>query len=122
PDPDLLLRAAQGAVWFPNLPLADRLADGAIRAGGGGEANFIPPPALSWLGRGEEADAVLAGARELTDVDRARRAFLRATHRLFTLAHPTGAKRLIEDASHITPRQAHACIDAFLTVYWAAMG
>ena len=60
--------------------------------------------------------------RELTDVDRARRAFLRATNRLFILADPTGAKRLIEDASHTTPPQARACIDAFLTVYWAAMG
>ena len=27
PDPDLLIRAARGAVWFPNFPLADRLAD-----------------------------------------------------------------------------------------------
>ena len=122
PDPDLLIRAARGAVWFPNLPLADRLADAAIRAGGPAEANFIRAHALSWLGRGQEADAVLAGTRELTDVDRARRAFLRATNRLFTLADPTGAKRLIEDASHTTPRQARACIDAFLTVYWAAMG
>ena len=122
PDPDLLIRAARGAVWFPNLPLADRLADAAIRAGGAAEANFIRAHALSWLGRGQEADAVLAGTRELTDVDRARRAFLRATNRLFILADPTGAKRLIDDASHTTPPQARACIDAFLTVYWAAMG
>src|SRR4029079_4033245 len=122
PDPDLLVRAARGAVWFPNLPLADRLADAAIRAGGGAEGNFIRAHVLSWLGRGQEADAVLAGARELTDVDRARRAFLRATNRLYALADPTGAKRLIEDASHTTPRQVRACIDAFLTVYWAAMG
>ena len=122
PDPDLLIRAARGAVWLLNLPLADRLAEAAIRAGGAAEANFICAHALSWLGRGQQADAVLAGARELTDVERARRAFLRATNRLFVLADPAGAKRLIEDASHTTPRQARACIDAFLTVYWAAMG
>ena len=122
PDPDLLIRAARGAVWFVDLPLADRLADAAIRAGGAAEANFIRAHALSWLGRGQEADAVLAGTRELTDVDRARRAFLRATNRLFILADPTGARRLIDDASHTTPLQARACIDAFLTVYWAAMG
>jgi hypothetical protein len=44
PDPDLLVRAARGAVWFPNLPLADRLADAAIRAGGarGGEFHSCP--------------------------------------------------------------------------------
>ena len=122
PDPGLLIRAARGAVWFPDLPLAARLADAAMRAGGAAEANFIRAHALSWLGRGQEADAVLAGTRELTDVDRARRAFLRATNRLFALADPTGAKRLIDDASHTTPLQARPCIDAFLTVYWAAMG
>src|SRR6476620_10750252 len=122
PDPDLLLRAARGAVWLTDLPLADRLAEAAIRAGGAAEANLLRAHALSFLGRGREADAVLAGTRELTDVDGARRAFLRATNRLFALADPAGAKRLIEDASHITPRQARACIDAFLTVYWAAMG
>ncbi len=65
---------------------------------------------------------MLGGTRELTDVDRARLAFLRATNRLFILADPTGARRLIDDTSHTTPLQARACIDAFLTVYWAAMG
>lgn len=34
PDADLLTRAAPGAVWLMDLPLADRLADAAIRAGG----------------------------------------------------------------------------------------
>jgi DNA-binding CsgD family transcriptional regulator len=122
PDPDLLVRAARGAVWFPNLPLADRLADAAIRAGGSAEANFIRAHVLSWLGRGREADAVLAGTGELTDVGRARVAFLRATNRLFVLADPAGAKRLIDDASHTAPRRSRGCVDAFLTVYWAAMG
>ncbi len=122
PDPDLLVRAARGAVWFPNLALADRLADAAIRAGGTAEANFIRAHALSWLGRGQEADAVLAGTRELSDVDRGRLAFLRATNRLFVLADPVGAKRLIDDTAHTAPRQARAFVDAFLTVYWAAMG
>ena len=59
---------------------------------------------------------------ELTDTDRARLAFLRATNRLFALADPAGAKKLIDDASRTTPPQARSCIDAFLTVYWAAMG
>ena len=124
PDPDLLVRAARGAVWLADLPLADRLADAAIRAGGGAEANFIRAYALSWLGRGQQADAVLADipTSELTDADRARLAFLRATNRLFTLADPTGAKKLIDDASRTTPPRARSCIDAFLTVYWAAMG
>ena len=34
-DADLLIRAAQGAVWVADMPLADRLATAAIRAGAG---------------------------------------------------------------------------------------
>jgi DNA-binding CsgD family transcriptional regulator len=119
PDADLLLRAAQGAVWLADLPLADRLANAAIRAGGGAEAKFVRAHALSWLSRGEEADAVLAAipTAELTDADHARLAFLRASNLLWSLADPNGAKRLIDNAI-----QTHACIDAFLTVYWAAAG
>ena len=124
PDPDLLVKAAQGAVGLPDLPLADRLADAAIRAGGGAEANFVRAFALSWLSRGQMADTVLADipTSDLTDADGARLAFLRAANRLFPLADPEGAKKLIEDASYTTPTRARGCIDAFLAVYWAAMG
>ena len=50
PDADLLVRAAHGAVWLADLPLADRLAEAAIRAGAGPEPNFVRAHALSWLG------------------------------------------------------------------------
>jgi DNA-binding CsgD family transcriptional regulator len=124
PDADLLVRAAHGAVWPADLPLADRLADAAaIRAGAGPEPNFVRAHALSWLGRGEEADAVLAEIRtsELTDGDRARLAFLRASNMLWALGDPPRAKELIDDASRTTTPQARSYIDAFLTVYWFAM-
>jgi DNA-binding CsgD family transcriptional regulator len=124
PDTELLIRGARGAVFLVDLPLADRLADAANRAGAGAEASFIRAYVLSNLGHGHEADEVLAGipGGDLTDVDRARLAFMRAMNRLFTLADPAGAKQLIDDASQATPSQARSCIDAFLTVYWAAMG
>jgi DNA-binding CsgD family transcriptional regulator len=123
PDADLLVRAANGAVWLADLPLADRLAESAIWAGAGPEANFIRAHALSWLSRGEEADAVLADIRtsQLTEVDRARSAFLRASNGLWVLADPARAKRLIDEASHTTSPQARSYIDAFLTVYWFAL-
>ena len=93
PDPDLLIRAARGAVWFLNLPLADRLADAAMRAGGAVEANFIRAYVLSWLGRGQEADAVLAGtAPRSTDVERAR-AGLSAGHQSAVRSSPTPPAR-----------------------------
>ncbi|MDT5267669.1 MAG: hypothetical protein QOI90_4295 [Mycobacterium sp.] len=123
PDADLLVRAAHGAVWLADLPLADRLAQAAIGAGAGAEANFVRAHALSWLSRGEEAEALLAEipTGQLTDGDRARFAFLRASNMLWALADPERAKELIDDASRTTSPQARSYIDAFLTVYWFAV-
>ena len=122
PDDDLLVRAAYGAVWLADLPLAARLAEAAIRAGAGPEANFVRAHALSWLSRGEEAEAVLAEIRtsQLTDGDHARFAFLRASNMLWVLGDPVRAKELIDDASRTTAPQDRSYIDAFLTVYWFA--
>ncbi len=123
PDAELLVRAAQGAVWLADLPLADRLAEAAIRAGAGPEPSFVRAHALSWLGRGEEAEAVLCaiGIGELTDGDRARLAFLRASNMLWALGDPARAKEIVDNASRSTPPAARNYIDAFLTVYWFAM-
>ena len=123
PDADLLIKAAQGAIWLADLPLADRLAEAAVRAGAGPEANFVRAHALSWLSRGQEAEAVLAEVptSELTDQDHARFTYLRASNMLWALADSARAKELIDDASHITAGQARSCIDALRTVYWFAM-
>jgi DNA-binding CsgD family transcriptional regulator len=123
PDVDLLVKAAHGAVWLADLALADRLADAAVRAGAGPEPSFVRAHALSWLGRGEDAEAVLAGidTTELTDQDAARFAFLRSSNMLWALGDSGRAKELIDEASRITPTHARTYIDAFLTVYWFAM-
>ena len=123
PDPHLLVRAAHGAVWLADLPLADRLADAAVRAGAGLESNFVRGHALSWLGRGEEADAVLAeiDTSQLTVGDHGRFAFLRASNMLWALGDPARAKQIIDDASRDATPQSRSYIDAFLTVYWFAM-
>jgi DNA-binding CsgD family transcriptional regulator len=124
PDPDLLMRAAKGAVWLADHSLADRLADAAIRAGGAVEAYLIRGHALSWLGRSEESEKVFASVdtTELTDVDRAALAFARATTRFVGLADPTGARELIDEAVRTTPPHAHGPIDAFLMMYWGLLG
>jgi len=123
PDADLLVRAAHGAVWLADLPLADRLAEAAIRAGAGPEPNFVRAHALSWSGRGEEADAELTEIHtsELTDGERARLAFLRASNMLWALGDPPRAKEIIDEASRTTSPQARSYIDALLTVYWFAI-
>jgi DNA-binding CsgD family transcriptional regulator len=123
PDADLFVRAAHGAVWLADLALAERLAQAAIEAGAGPEPSLVRAHALSWLGRGEEAEAVFAGVRtgDLTDQDRARYAFLRSSNLLWALGNPAAAKELIDEASGTTPAHARPYIDAFLTVYWFAM-
>ncbi len=123
PDADLLVRAAYGAVGLADLPLAERLAEAAIRAGAGPEANFVRAHALSWLSRGEEADTVLAEIRasELTQGDHARSTFLRASNMLWVLADPPRAKELIDKAARVVSPDARGYINAFLTVYWFAM-
>lgn len=122
-DPELLVRAARGAVWLGDLQLADRIAAAAERAGAGLEPELVRGHALSWLGHGEEADTVLAGVDTvgLSDRDRARLAFLRASNMLWDLADPARAKEIIDGASGVTAPEARTYIDAFLTVYWFAM-
>ena len=75
PDSDLLVRAASGAVWLWEFPLADRLAAAATLAGGAANAKLIRAYALSCTGRGEQADALLADiqADELADAVYGRR-------------------------------------------------
>lgn len=123
-DPDLLLRAAQGAVWLADLPLADRLAEAAIRAGAGAEANFVRAHALSWLSRGQEADDALADIppAQLDEANQSRRACLRAVNRLWSLADSRGAKQHVDEAIPRTSGHARGSLDAYCTMHWAAMG
>lgn len=123
PDAELLVRAARGAVWLADLALAERLAGAAIRAGGGPEPSFVRAHALSWLGRGREADSVLAeiAVSDLADGERARLAFLRASNMLWALGEPARAKEIIDEAARTVPQQARGYIDAFLPVYWFAV-
>jgi DNA-binding NarL/FixJ family response regulator len=123
PDGDLLVRAAHGAIWLADLPLADKLAEAAMHAGAGPEARFMRAHAMSWLSRGEEAEALLADApiTQLTDEDHARFTYLRASNMLWALADPARAKEIVDDAPHPTAGQVRSYIDAFLTVYWFAV-
>lgn len=119
PDADLLVRAAHGAVWLADLPLADRLAEAAITAGAGPEPNFIRAHALSWLSRGAEADAVLTAmdTGDLPDVDRARLAFHRASNMLWALGDPARAIQIVDQESGVTTAEARSYLDAFRVVH-----
>ena len=123
PDPDLLIRGAQGAVCLGDLPLAERLAGIADHAGGGVEARFLRAHALSWVGRGADSEEVLAGidVAGLTDDDLARLTYLRASNLLWGLNDPARAKRVIDEGgARAGTRSGRMCIDAISTVYWFA--
>jgi DNA-binding CsgD family transcriptional regulator len=124
PPPELFVKAAHGAAWQVDVALAERLAGAAVRAGGGADAMFIHAYLLSWLGRGRDAEALLAGATSSgdTDADRAKLVFARATNRLFGLADDVGARQLIDDAEQVVPAASRSCLDAARVVYFAATG
>ncbi|MEZ0338628.1 LuxR C-terminal-related transcriptional regulator [Mycobacterium sp. pV006] len=118
-EPQLMLEAAHGAVGLADLELAARLAHAAIAAGAGVEANFVHAHVLSWLGRGEDADATLA-ALDLDSLDpapRARLVFLRSSNALWALGDPARAKSLVDAAAPEVPPPHRGCLDAFLAVH-----
>jgi hypothetical protein len=122
PDPDLLIRGSRSAAWLLDYPLADRLADAAIGAGAGTEASHLRAYVLMTLGRGREAETLLANLDDSATTDRTDTVFYRAVNRLFVLSDPTGAKKFVDDAVQHIPDSARSPLDAFRTVYWAAMG
>ena len=124
PDAELMIRAAQGAIALADLALADRLAGAAVRAGGGPDALFLRAHALSWLGRGAEAEELLGSVAvaELSDEERARFTYLRASNLLWALADPVRAKEVIDEgAAAVAEGPARRSIDAVSAVYWFAM-
>ncbi len=122
--PTCSCNAAQGAIWLADLPLADRLAEAAVRAGAGPEARFLRAHALSWLGRGEEAEAVLADV-PITAIDRRGPCADSPICGPATCCGrwPTRRGRKRSSTTRRTPQhaQARSWIDALLTVYWFAM-
>ncbi|WP_345710597.1 AAA family ATPase, partial [Kineococcus glutinatus] len=99
PEPALFLRAAETATRMFDLPLAEQLARAAA-ATGDPAARLVHAAALSWLSRGEEAEAILADlAASAPD---ARMRALAQLHRtgnlLWTMARPDEARRALAAA------------------------
>jgi DNA-binding CsgD family transcriptional regulator len=71
PDLDVVVRAAESAITTANLVLGEELARFALDRGAGPSAAIPLADSVSWQGRGEEAESILAahepdGADELT--------------------------------------------------------
>lgn len=99
PDHDLLLRAAEAATAFHDLPLAERLARAAA-AGGGWQARLAHAATLSWLTRGEAAEAALCdlAGDAPSGAWRARARAYRAGNLLFTLRRLDAADEVLAEA------------------------
>ncbi|MCZ2857478.1 LuxR C-terminal-related transcriptional regulator [Blastococcus sp. VKM Ac-2987] len=99
PDSALFLRAAEAATRMYDLPLAERLARAAA-ATGDPAARLVHAAALSWLSRGDEAEAILAHLAEQApdSATRARAQLHRAGNLLWTLARPDEARQALAAA------------------------
>ncbi|MCF6745916.1 helix-turn-helix transcriptional regulator [Blastococcus sp. KM273128] len=108
PDHSLFLRAAEAAIRVYDLPLAERLARGAAAAGDPA-ARLVHAAALSWLSRGEEAEAILGHLAE-TAPDGGTRAWAelhRTGNLLWTLARPEDARRALAAAEATGAARLH---------------
>ncbi|MFD4366048.1 LuxR C-terminal-related transcriptional regulator [Rhodococcus sp. NPDC058521] len=123
-EPALFTAAAARALWLADPALADRLAAAAIDAGAGPEAGYIRAHTLSWLDRGQEADAVLRSipTAGFGDSEKARHVFLQATNLLWTLRRPEDGKNLVDEAMSSCGPDGMPCLSAFHALYWTAMG
>lgn len=99
PEPALFLRAAEAATQMYDLPLAERLARAAA-AIGDPVARLVHASVLSWLSRGDEAEAILTDLAENAP-DAGTRALVqlhRAGNLLWTLARPDDARQALAAA------------------------
>ncbi|MGK2881598.1 MAG: LuxR C-terminal-related transcriptional regulator [Mycobacterium sp.] len=97
PDLDLITDAAAGALTMSNLVLAEQLARFAFDRGGGLPSAIVLTDAISWQGRGKEAEAILAtfdpdGADASTTV---RWGCLRAANLFFGCGHAAAARAVL---------------------------
>lgn len=103
PDPDLLVSAArQAAARLFDADLANRLADAAVRAGGGDRARLVFAQTLHAKGDSEAAERLLGElAGTVPDAERPRVALARGDALLRGLGDPSAALRVIADAESV---------------------
>jgi DNA-binding CsgD family transcriptional regulator len=99
-DLDLVIQAAADAVAISNIKLGEELARFAFDRGGGLRAALVLAEAVSWQGRGDEAEAVLVES-EPDNADAwlvARWGCLRAANLFWVCDRIDAAKRVLADA------------------------
>jgi DNA-binding CsgD family transcriptional regulator len=97
PDLEVIIDAAAGAVTMSNLVLGEELARFAFDRGGGLPAAIVLADAISWQGRGQEAEAVLAafGPDGADDLMTVRWGCLRAANLFFGCGQSAAARAVL---------------------------
>lgn len=125
PDHESFSAAARRAIDLLDFGLAVRFARAAIDAGGLFEARLVLCYALSWSGRGEEAEdesAALSRAAN-TDAERLQAAIPRIGNLFWTLARPEDAEKVLSDvAKSITEERVALDLSAMEAALHAFLG
>jgi DNA-binding CsgD family transcriptional regulator/energy-coupling factor transporter ATP-binding protein EcfA2 len=100
PDLDVVIAAAADALAMSNIALGEELARFAVDRGGGLLAALVLAEAVSWQGRGDEAEAALVDAEPNGDADEwliARWGCLRAANLFWGCERVDAAQRVLTD-------------------------
>lgn len=121
PDPVVFNLAAQAAVMRLDMAGGQRLAEAAVAAGAGVDAQLLHAHALSLLSRAEEAEELLSSltARQLPDAAWSTAVHLRAANLLWSLARPEESWKVIDDALAASSGHVSAGLQAFRAVQLA---
>ncbi len=119
PDGDLV-NAAQQALRFGELTLAERLARAALDRSDGLPARLALGYALAWQGRGREADAVLAAVDpdQLSPPELMAWALPRAANQFWMLSEPAQATAFLQTMrNRVASSSAQATLDALTATF-----
>ncbi len=109
PDLDVVIAAAADAVAMSNVVLGEELARFAVDRGGGLPAAMVLAEAVSWQGRGDEAEAALVDAEPGDDADEwliARWGCLRAANLFWGCGDIEAAARVLTDVKNRVESEA----------------
>jgi DNA-binding CsgD family transcriptional regulator len=100
PDHDLFTRAAFAAFRRLDMALAQQLADAAVSAGAGVDAELLCANTLTMLSRGTESEELLKSvtSRQLPEPVWSTAVCLRAVNLLWPLGQPERSRKVIDDA------------------------
>ncbi len=121
PDHGVLFKGAQDAIQRLDIALARRLAEAAVRAGAGVDAELLWANTLSLSSRGPEAEELLQSvtARRLPEPAWSTAVILRALNLLWPLGRPEQSRRVIDDALSGSSRSVSHRLSAFRAVQLA---